>query len=85
MYVEWAEGMVELGFLTQAEVDKYCIQLDRAMYGKVDAPLRFNKMLTRQLVDVMHLEQSKVDTCHYFKKKDILRFNGWPSYHVLGT
>ena len=41
MYVEWPEGIVELGFLTQEELDKYCIQLDRAMYGNVDAPLQW--------------------------------------------
>jgi hypothetical protein len=47
MYVEWPEGIVELGFLNQPELNKYCIRLDRAMYGNVDAPLQWMRTFTR--------------------------------------
>jgi hypothetical protein len=34
-----ARRIVELG--SQKELEKYCIQLDRAMYGNVDALLQY--------------------------------------------
>ena len=30
-YIEWPEGMFELGFITEKEKDQQCIQLTKAM------------------------------------------------------
>ena len=35
-FAEWSEGMVELGFITEEERKKFCINLTRPMYGRVD-------------------------------------------------
>jgi hypothetical protein len=69
MYVEWPEGIVELGFLTQEELDKYCIQLDRAMYGNVDAPLQWMRTFSKHLKE-NGLTQSKVDPCLFYSKDE---------------
>jgi hypothetical protein len=67
MFVEWPEGIVELGFLPQKELKKYCIQLDRAMYGNVDAPLQWMRTLSKHLKE-SGLTQSKVDPCLFYSK-----------------
>ena len=35
MYVLWPEGIVELGFLTEAQRDSTCVQLRRLIYGNL--------------------------------------------------
>ena len=35
MYVQWPEGIVELGFLTEAQRDSTCVQLRRLIYGNL--------------------------------------------------
>jgi hypothetical protein len=35
--IEWPDGMQDLGFASQDDIDKYCIQLLKSMYGNVDA------------------------------------------------
>jgi hypothetical protein len=67
MYVEWPEGIVELGFLTEKELEKYCIQLDRAMYGNVDAPLQWMRTFSKYLKE-NGMTQSKVDPCLFYSK-----------------
>jgi hypothetical protein len=66
VYAEWPEGMVELGFITEEERQKYCIKLNKAMYGGVDVPRLFMKTLKAHLVNKMKMVQSKVDPCLYF-------------------
>ena len=39
MYIEWPDGMVELGFLTQKQRRSTCVELLQSMYGNVDAAL----------------------------------------------
>ena len=70
MYVEWPEGMVELGFLSGEDLRDYCIRLDRAMYGNVAAPLRFFKTLTKHLMTEMDMLQSAADPCIFYKQKN---------------
>ena len=41
VYAEWPEGIVELGFITEEDLRKYCILLERPMYGGVDVPKTF--------------------------------------------
>ena len=67
-YVEFPEGIVELGYLTEEDVEEYCIMLTRAMYGNVDAPLRWMKTLIKHLKKKMGLTQSKADPCVLFKR-----------------
>ena len=55
-----------MGFLTQEELEKYCIELGRAMYGNVDAPPRWMKTFSDYLKHI-GLIQSKVDPCMFYK------------------
>ena len=69
-YIDLPEGLVELGFMTQDEYDKSCIELQGGMYGNVDAALlyfvRFTDYATSP--DGLDLQQSKSDPCLFFKK-----------------
>jgi len=40
-YLEPPEMLVLLGFMTIEELNSYCIELQKGMYGQVDAALRF--------------------------------------------
>jgi hypothetical protein len=67
MYAEWPEGSVELGFLTQEEHDKYCIQMLKSQYGNVDAALRWTRTFAAHLTKIGMI-QSQVDPCLFYKK-----------------
>ena len=72
VYVEWATGLEELGMLTQADKTKYCIRLDRAMYGTLDAPLSFFKTLAKHLTNSndMNMKQQPGEPCVFTKHKE---------------
>lgn len=67
MYIEWLPGMVELGFITREEAEKYCCELSLAMYGNVDAAIRWMKTYARYLIDTMKMKQSQTDPCVFYK------------------
>ena len=63
MYIEWPEGIVELGFITKEEKERTCVQLRRSMYGNVDAALRWQRDFTKYLVDECGFVQCRSDPC----------------------
>ena len=63
MYIEWPEGMVELGFLTEEQKNSTCIQLRRSMYGNVDAVLRWQRKFTEYLVKECGFQALASDPC----------------------
>ena len=69
-YIALPPGLVELGFMSQEQYDKSCIELQGGMYGNVDAALlyfiRFTTFATAE--DGLGLEQSKSDPCLFFKR-----------------
>ena len=70
MYIEWPEGMVELGFLTQEEYKNTCVQLRRSMYGNVDAALRWQREFSNYLVTDCGMKICRTDPCILFLRKD---------------
>ena len=68
MFIEFPQGMEELGFIEPGERDKYCIELNRTMYGDIAAPLRWMRTITKTLVEDMGMIQSEVDPCIFYKK-----------------
>ena len=67
-YVEWPEGIAELGFMTQEQEDTTCAMLNKAMYGQVDAALLWLRTYGDYLCSSCGMEQSKVDPCIFYKK-----------------
>ena len=67
LYVEWPEGMTELGFLSEDEIKSTCIRLNKSMYGTVDAPIQMDENviilsdqidgITTKQVRSMHVHQ----------------------------
>ena len=69
-YVEWPEGIVDLGFMTQEEADTTCAMLNKAMYGQVDAALLWLRTFGDYLETKCGMKQSKVDPCIFYKKDE---------------
>ena len=46
LYIDYPEGVVELGFETKDTAINYCILLDKAMYGAVQAARQWSRRLT---------------------------------------
>jgi hypothetical protein len=67
-FIEWPLGMDTLGYITAQEKDEKCIELQKAMYGNIDSPLRWMKTFSKFLMEVLKLEQSKTDPCIFYKK-----------------
>ena len=67
VYIDWPEGVIELGFEGTNKVQNNCIRLDKAMYGTVQAALQWFKKLVEKLL-IVGLTQSKVDPCVFFLK-----------------
>jgi hypothetical protein len=66
-YIEWPQGMFELGYITQEDMKKWCIELQKAMYGNIDSPLRWMKTFASFLMNVLGLKQAKTDPCIFYK------------------
>ena len=69
MFIEWPPSAVELGLLSAEEETKYCIRLNKSMYGSVDAARKFNRDLIQTLTKKMKATQSQVDPCLFFMKR----------------
>jgi hypothetical protein len=67
MYIEWPEGMLELGLITEEERKNCCIELQKAMYGNIDSPLRWMLTFSKFLKEELGLLQSKSDPCVFYK------------------
>jgi hypothetical protein len=61
--------MIELGFISKDDAEEYCCELNKAMYGNVDALLQWMKTFANFLMsDVMDMNQSLADPCMFYKK-----------------
>ena len=69
-YIEWPEGVIELGYATEEDRQKYCILLNKAMYGNIDAPLCWMKTFSKYLTLTMGFVQSKSDPCVFIKRDE---------------
>ena len=63
MYINWPEGIVELGFLTPEERDSTCVRLERSMYGNVDAALRWLREFKEFLVKECNFTACVANPC----------------------
>ena len=70
MYIEWPDGIVELGFITEEQRRTTCIQLRRSMYGNVDAALRWQREFTNYLVQECGFVRCRSDPCILFLREE---------------
>jgi hypothetical protein len=70
IYIEFPEGMDELGFVTEKEMHTHCIELGKSMYGNVDAALRFFRTLKEHLTKNIGMKNSQSDPCVFYLKDD---------------
>jgi hypothetical protein len=68
IYIEWPDGILDYGFESVDTIKITYILLEKAMNGTVQAALQFFKKLVEN-VTLIGLEQSKVDPCVFFMKK----------------
>jgi len=70
-YLDPPNILVELGFMTNEKREEYCIELQKGMYGQVDAALRFFITFTGHLESAdCNMKQSKANPCIFYKKND---------------
>jgi hypothetical protein len=67
MYIEWPQGMVHLGFITEEECQEYCIEQLKSMYGNSDAALIYFRLFKNHLIEVMKMAQSLTNPCVFYK------------------
>ena len=67
IYIEWPEGVEELGYFSQAETKGKCLKLEKAMYRCVQSPLMLFKRYSRHL-DTIGLTKSLLDSCILYKQ-----------------
>ena len=70
IYIEFPEGMDELGFVTTEEMQSHCIELGKSMYGNVDAALRFFRTLKEHLTVHIGMTNSRSDPCVFYLKDE---------------
>jgi hypothetical protein len=71
-YIEWPEGMVELGFISKERAEMTVAQLLKSMYGNVNAALRFFKEYVKHMCskEGMNMYQNLADPCVFVKKHE---------------
>lgn len=69
VYLEWPYGMVEFGYITEEERQKYVILLERAMYGLVQSPRQYFLLFSAELKK-LGLIPCKADPCVWYKVED---------------
>ena len=72
VFVDWPEGLVELGLMTQEEFNETCARLGTSMYGNVDAALLWFNMLTGHMTDEdkMNMKRSLTDPCVIYEQEN---------------
>ena len=70
MYIDWPEGIIELGFISEEQKCDTCVQLRRSMYGNVNAALCWQKDFTEFLVSECGFKVCRSDPCILFLVED---------------
>jgi len=70
VYVEWPEGMVELGFISWKEFEETCAELQKGMYSNVDAALRFYKIYCNHLTENIKMKKCRSDPCLFIMREE---------------
>ena len=68
--MQWPPGMVELRQIDEEERQTNCLQLNKNIYGMVDAALIFYKAYSVQLMKSMGMTWSKADACMFTKQDE---------------
>ena len=70
IFVEWPDGITELGFVSEKDAEANCIELKKSMYGNVDSALRFYRTYAEHLIEKMGMTRSLTDPCVFYMKDD---------------
>jgi hypothetical protein len=69
LFIDYSNGVVDFGFETKQTTQDFCILLDKAMYGAVQAARQWSKKLTEVLTGKLGLTQSQADPCLFYLKR----------------
>ena len=62
VFLEWPDGVLDLGFEDQDTINKKCLLLNKAMYCTLQGAVQFFKKLVKNLT-LIGLKQSNMDPC----------------------
>ena len=75
MFIEWPEGIADLGITAKEFMEEYCILLGKSMYGNMDADLLWLILLAKYLIYKCNPKKSKTDSCIFYKKMTMVVLN----------
>ena len=61
MFIEWPEGIVELGITPKEFMEECCILLGKSMYGNMDTALLWLRLIAKYLNNDCNMTISKAD------------------------
>jgi hypothetical protein len=67
-FLEFPDGLLQLGFITEEEARTHCIEQLKSMYGNVDAALIFFETYRKYMEEIIGMIQSQVDPCVFYKR-----------------
>ena len=82
IYIEWPEGIVDLGIKTKEFLEEYCIFLVKSMYGNFDAEILWIRILAKYLVNKFNLKSIKSDSYIFVMKYEKGKLELVMSVHV---
>ena len=82
MYIEWTEGIVDLGIISEEFLREYFILIRKLMYRNVDAALLWLRLLAKYLVKKCNLKRSKDNSFIFFRKYEKGKLELVMSVHV---
>ena len=82
MYIEWPEGIVDLGIITKTFLEEYCILLGELTYGNFYTALLWLRPLAKYLVNECNLKRSKAYSWILFRKYEKGKLEIVMSVHV---
>jgi hypothetical protein len=62
--------MLDLTFITGEYKANKCIELTKAISGKIDSPPRWMKTFSKHSMEQLKLQQSMTDPCIFYKVKN---------------
>jgi Reverse transcriptase (RNA-dependent DNA polymerase) len=68
VFIEWPQGMQELGFISEEDMKTKFIGLTKEMYDSINSPLRWMKTFSKHLIKLLKLIQCKTDPCILYKE-----------------
>ena len=70
MFIEWPEGIVDLGIITKGFMEEYFILLENLMHENLYADILWLRLIDKYLINEFNLKRIKAVSWILYKKYD---------------